>query len=149
MSQEIAFREIKGKVQAVNDQDEKDYYGICINDEWFNGEDSTDIQKGDTVKLAVKESDEEFIDIQAAKTIQDDGQSKDSEKVSSKSREGAAPNPTLSKDQQIRKSLAFKKACDKVPYQLGFDGDSDKEDYKERVKELMQVHEEILEEEMQ
>lgn len=145
------IQEFTGTVKAVADYDSKDHYGICIDEEWYNGKDNLPIhlEEGDEVKMAVNDS-EDFIDIEAVKKIQDGKQDNNrSEKTSSKNGGGPAQSPTLTKDQQIRKSLAFKKACDKVPWQKAFNDDGDAEDYKCRVKELMQVHEEILEEEMQ
>lgn len=31
---------VKGRVQSVNDKEDNDWFGICINDTWYNGDDS-------------------------------------------------------------------------------------------------------------
>ena len=141
MSSELAFREIKGRVQAVNDRESNDWYGICIDDEWFNGDGSTDIEKGDTVKLAVKETDN-YSSIEAVKSIQDDGQnSTQSEKLSSKAAGGAAPSP-LTKNQQINLKVAHKSAV----RQLDRRSTESESDYREMLTKLTKLHLQSLDE---
>lgn len=141
MSSEIAYREIDGRVQIVNDRDSNDWYGICIDEEWFNGDGSTEIEEGDYVKIAVKESDN-YSSIEAVKTIQDDGQnSTQSGKVSSKAAGGAAPNP-LTKNQQINLKVAHKSAVRQLDRRSA---ESD-EDYREMLTKLTRLHLESLKE---
>lgn len=75
MSQETVGKEkdlgtVAGKVEAVNDKKDREWYGICIGDDWFNGEETTDIEKGDTVELKVNDSDD-FIDIESETVLQE------------------------------------------------------------------------------
>jgi len=138
---EITYKEVEGKVQAVHDRDSKDWFGICIDDVWYNGDDSTEIQKGDMVKLVVKER-EDSNRIKGVKIIRDDGQnSTRSEQVRSNSAGGAASNP-LTKDQSINLKVAHKSAV----RQLDRRQTKDEKDYKEMLTKLTKLHLESLEE---
>jgi len=52
----------KGKVEAVNDRSDEDWYGVLIDGDWYNGNDSLDedIEEGDIV--AIKYSEEQNAD---------------------------------------------------------------------------------------
>lgn len=83
---------VKGRVQAVSLKPKKDYYGICIDDNWYNG--SGDLQQNveeAEVELTVKENTGFFIDIEEINIIEedseDDAQSRGSEPVSQGERE--------------------------------------------------------------
>jgi len=141
----MQIREIQGKVSAVADRDNKPYYSICIDDEWFTGDQTLNekIGKGDTVKLAVKD-DDEFIDIEGIKKIQDGQENSNrSEQLRSKSDGGVPENP-LTRDQQIRKSLAFKTAVQQVDRRSC----ETEDDYRDMLKNLTSLHEEVLDEAM-
>jgi len=141
----MQIREIQGKVSAVADRDNKPYYSICIDDEWFTGDQTLNekIGKGDTVKLAVKD-DDEFIDIEGIKKIQDGQENSNrSEQLRSKS-DGGAPGNPLTRDQQIRKSLAFKTAVQQVDRRSC----KTEDDYRDMLKNLTEVHEQVLDEVM-
>jgi len=66
---------VKGRVQAVSLKPKKDYYGICIDDKWYNG--SGDLEENieeAEVKLEVKENTEDFIDIKNYNILEEDSQ---------------------------------------------------------------------------
>lgn len=66
---------VRGRVQAVSLKPKKDYYGICIDDEWYNG--SGDLKqnlKEAEVELEVKENTEDFIDIENYDIIEEDSE---------------------------------------------------------------------------
>jgi len=138
---EIKYKEVKGVVQAVHDRDSKDWYGVCINDVWYNGDDSTEIQQGDKVKLVVKER-EDSNRIKGFKIMQDDGQNSSSdEQARSNPDGGTAPNP-LSKNQQINLKVAHKSAV----RQLDKRETESETDYREMLTKLTKLHLQSLEE---
>jgi len=64
---------VKGRVQAVSLKPKKDYYGICIDNTWYNG--SGDLEENieeAEVKLEVKENSEDFIDIKNYDILEED-----------------------------------------------------------------------------
>jgi len=66
---------VKGRVQAVSLKPKKDYYGICIDDTWYNG--SGDLKENieeAEVKLEVKKNSENFIDIKNYDILEEDSQ---------------------------------------------------------------------------
>jgi len=66
---------VKGRVQAVSLKPKKDYYGIYIDDTWYNG--SGDLEENieeAEVKLEVKENSEDFIDIKNYDVLEEDSQ---------------------------------------------------------------------------
>lgn len=66
---------VKGSVQAVSLKPKKDYYGVCIDDEWYNG--SGDLEQNleeAEVELEVKENSEDFIDIENYDIIEEDSE---------------------------------------------------------------------------
>lgn len=65
---------VAGRVEAVNDCSDKNYFGVRINDEWLNGRGSTEISTGDVVELKVTENrdnDEVFIDIMETNILEE------------------------------------------------------------------------------
>jgi len=66
---------ISGRVQAVSLKPKKDYYGVCIDDEWYNG--SGDLEQNleeAEVELEVKKNTEDFIDIENYDIIEEDSE---------------------------------------------------------------------------
>jgi hypothetical protein len=71
---------VKGRVQAVSVKPEKDFYGICIDDTWYNG--NGDLQQNleeAEVQLKVDDNTDAFIDIEEINVLEEaneDGQSR-------------------------------------------------------------------------
>jgi len=66
---------VKGRVQAVSLKPKKDYYGICIDDTWYNGNGDLEQNLEEAeVKLEVKENSEDFIDIKNYDILEEDSQ---------------------------------------------------------------------------
>lgn len=137
------IRKFEGTVEAVADKNDKDYYGVCINEEWFNGEDSLpiDLRKGDRVKMAVNNS-EDFIDVEAIKKIQGSEGNTQNEKVSSRSAGGSSGPNHLTKDQRINLKVAHKSAVE----QLDRRETESEDDYREMLTKLTKLHLKSLEE---
>jgi len=71
----LMSKRVKGRVQAVSLKPKKDYYGICIDDTWYNGNgDLKENIKEAEVKLEVKENSEDFIDIKNYDILEEDSQ---------------------------------------------------------------------------
>lgn len=63
---------VKGRVQAVSDKQDNDYFGICIDDDWYNGPDSLNRDLQDAkIKLTVKSDSDDFIDIQKINVLEE------------------------------------------------------------------------------
>lgn len=120
-----ALPTVAGRVEAVNDRSDKNYYGVRVNDEWFNGENSTEISKGDLVELKVKknrDSDDVFIDIVETSILEEADQSKDSVSEGSTSSaqsekesmgdKSASSNNFTSKSRDISIKVALKTAAE-------------------------------------
>lgn len=137
------IREFEGTVEAVADHSDKDYYGVCINEEWFTGEDSLpiDLRKGDRVKMAVNDSDN-FIDVEAIKKIQGSEGNTQNEKTSSRSAGGSSGPNHLTKDQRINLKVAHKSAVE----QLDRRETESEDDYREMLTKLTKLHLKSLEE---
>jgi len=105
---------VTGVVDGYNIDDDSRYYGIVINDQWFNGDftvvDQDEVKdlNGERVKLEVDESDR-FIDIENVKVLEDSRGLKSGSRVG----EGAS-NAPLPKDKQIIVNTAFQKAVEAI-----------------------------------
>jgi len=65
---------VKGKVQTTSDKDSKDFFGICIDDDWYNGPDSLEKDlEGETVELTV-DPEADFLDIEEIDIIEEDSE---------------------------------------------------------------------------
>jgi hypothetical protein len=133
---------IKGKVEAINDREDEDWYGVKVDGDWYNGNDSLDedIEEGDMV--AIKYTEEENADsswnsIQNIKRTGGTG-------LNSGSKAGRASNSSLSKNQRITANTAVQSAAKKVP----LDDADDQAEHVEQVNKLANAYRRIIEGQM-
>lgn len=134
----------KGKVEAINDRESQDWYGVLIDDDWYNGDDSLneDIEKGDEVAIKFTEqqnADSSWMSIENIKRTGGSG-------PNSESRAGGASNSSthLSKNERILVNTAFQKAVDKV----SLDDASDQGEHLEQVNSLTNGYIDVMKKQM-
>ena len=142
MSQESeqVTKTVTGKVEAVSVKDEgsdKQRYGLKVKGDWFNEFGSTNVGKGDTVKisyftnsygnqiqsvnvLAAREDEQESTEGDGVSKTQQEAQ-ESAQKFKEKENGGGensvsstGSNTYISKQDQIMTQVAFKKACENV-----------------------------------
>jgi len=84
---------VSGRVQATSDKEDNDYFGICIDDDWFNGPGSLkkNLEEAE-VKLTVKDNSESFIDIEEIDIIEEANEGGDSSQDSNASSGSGSSN---------------------------------------------------------
>ena len=104
----------KGKVEAVNDRDNEDWYGVLIDGDWYNGNDSLDedIKEGDIV--AVKYTEEQNAD-SSWKSIENIKRTGGTGPNTGSKAGRASNSSSLTKDQRITANTAVQLAAEKVP----------------------------------
>jgi len=131
----------KGKVEAVNDRNNEDWYGVLIGDTWYNGNDSLDedIEEGDMV--AVKYTEEQNADSswKSIENIKRTGGT--GPNTGSKAGRASNSSTHLSKDERITANTAVQLAAEKVPLE---DADSQGE-HLEQVNSLANGYRKIIE----
>jgi len=65
---------VKGRVQSVNDKEDNDWFGICIDDTWYNGDDSL-TQDVTNFKLKIEyEDQDDWNKIQKINVLEEDSE---------------------------------------------------------------------------
>jgi len=146
---------VKGRVQAVSLKPKKDYYGICIDDTWYNG--SGDLKENieeAKVKLEVKENSEDFIDIKNYDILEEDSQDAQRREASNagtggETNSGPKTSSTTTSMSERQAGITATSAVKQAREEVSVSYDEDKKKHLERVDEISQAYNNISKDRME
>ncbi|AFH22354.1 hypothetical protein OSG_eHP23_00125 [environmental Halophage eHP-23] len=129
----------KGKVEAVNDRSDEDWYGVKVDGDWYNGNDSLHEEIEEASIVAVKYTEQQNADSSwnSIENIKRTGGTS----PNTGSKAGGASNSSFSKQDRIKAQVAFKEACETVRQQKN---SSNIDEHFEQVNSLANGYRQVL-----